>query len=167
MKFLLYVRRLALWGALAACSIFSANAQSTYGGLRGIVTDGQGKSIAVAKVTLTDTGTNLARTTLTSEAGEYNFASVVPGAYKVETEQVGFKTIIGDAEDRCFGVLVNRYDHFRVLHPRQMLDRARDADGHVQLRRNDLAGLAHLIRNVNAPCRPTSPGPSRCSRPLF
>ena len=53
--------------------------------------DGQGKSIAAAKVTLTDTGTNQARTTLTSEAGEYNFASVLPGTYKVETEQVGFK----------------------------------------------------------------------------
>ncbi len=91
MKFLLDVRRLALWGALTACSIFSAYAQSTYGGLRGIVTDGQGKSIAVAKVTLTDTGTNLSRTTLTSESGEYNFASVVPGTYQVETEQVGFK----------------------------------------------------------------------------
>jgi hypothetical protein len=32
----------------------------------------------------------------------------------------------------------------RVLHARQVLDRARDADGDVEIGRHDLAGLAHL-----------------------
>ncbi len=84
------VRALALFGALAA-STFSLHAQSTYGGLRGLVADAQGKSITGAKVTMTDQGTNLTRSTLTNEAGEYNFASVVPASYKIEAEAVGFK----------------------------------------------------------------------------
>ena len=40
--------------------------------------------------------------------------------------------------------VVDRHDHLRVLHTRQMLDRTRDATGNVQLRRHDLARLAHL-----------------------
>ena len=59
-------------------------------------------------------------------------------------EQIGFQTVIGHREDRCFGVLVDRHDHLGVLHARQMLDRSRDAAGNVQLRRHDLARLAHL-----------------------
>ena len=53
-------------------------------------------------------------------------------------------------EDRRFGVLVDRDDRARVLDAGQVLDRARDADREVQLRRNDLAGLADLqiVRGV-------------------
>src|SRR5215469_4483608 len=60
-------------------------------------------------------------------------------------EQVADQPVIGDLEDRRLLVLVDGDDHLRILHTRQMLDRAGDADGDVKLRRNDLAGLADLI----------------------
>src|SRR6185436_7160551 len=50
----------------------------------------------------------------------------------------------GDAEDRRLRVLVDRDDDLAVLHAGQVLDRARDAGGDVELRRDDLAGLADL-----------------------
>src|SRR2546427_1765476 len=43
-----------------------------------------------------------------------------------------------------FRSLVDRHDHLGVLHAGQVLDGARDAQGDVQLRRHDLAGLANL-----------------------
>src|SRR5690606_34948379 len=58
---------------------------------------------------------------------------------------VGDPAVVGDLEDRGVGVLVDRDDHLGVLHPGQVLDGARDADGDVEGRGHDLAGLADLI----------------------
>lgn len=59
-------------------------------------------------------------------------------------EQVRDQAVISHLEDRCFFVLVDRYDHFGVFHTGQVLDRAGDTDRDVQLWRNDFAGLADL-----------------------
>jgi len=66
-------------------------AQSTYGGLRGLVSDPGGAVIANARVTLTNTGTNDARSTLSSGTGEYVFSQVIPAEYTVTVESPGFK----------------------------------------------------------------------------
>ena len=62
----------------------------------------------------------------------------------------GLEAVVGDAEDRRLRVLVDRDDDLRVLHAGQVLDRAADAGGDVELRRDDLAGLADLpvVRRV-------------------
>src|SRR3954447_7316792 len=53
---------------------------------------------------------------------------------------------VGELEDRGVGVLVDRHDVLRGLHPHLVLDRARDPRGQVQLRRDGLARLADLGR---------------------
>ena len=65
-------------------------------------------------------------------------------------EEVGDEAVVGDLEDRRLLVLVDRDDDLGVLHAGQVLDRAGDADGDVQLGRHDLAGLADLpvVRRV-------------------
>ena len=67
-------------------------AQSFQGGLRGAVRDPQGV-VPGATVTLTNEGTNVARTSVSNEVGEYVFTSVVPGTYTVAASLTGFKTI--------------------------------------------------------------------------
>ena len=57
---------------------------------------------------------------------------------------------VGEFEDRRVGVLVDRDDVLRALHPDLVLDRAGDARREVQLRRDRLAGLADL-RRVGVP----------------
>src|SRR6476619_4190962 len=66
------------------------------------------------------------------------------------SEQVLDQAVVGDAEDRRLLVLVDRNDDLRVFHAGKMLDRAADADRDIQLRRDDLAGLADLpvVRRV-------------------
>src|SRR5882762_1772819 len=54
------------------------------------------------------------------------------------------QTVIGDLENRRILILVDRDDHLGILHAREMLDRAGDADGDIELRRYHLAGLADL-----------------------
>ena len=69
----------------------SAQAQSIYGSLRGNIADGQGGVIGGVKVSMLDESTNLSRSTLTNEAGEFSFASVTPATYKLVAEAPGFK----------------------------------------------------------------------------
>ncbi len=59
-------------------------------------------------------------------------------------EQVGHQPVVGNLEDRRLLVLVDGDDDLRILHPRQMLDGAGDADRHIEVRRHHLAGLADL-----------------------
>src|SRR3954465_3145938 len=66
---------------------------------------------------------------------------------------------VGELEDRGVGVLVDRHDVVRALHADLVLDRAGDARGQVELRRDRLAGLADLS-GVGPPA-PVHPGAPR------
>jgi hypothetical protein len=68
-----------------------AKAQTTYGGVRGLVKDTQGAVIAKADVVLTNQETNIVRTSVTTGDGEYSFTSVDPGTYTVTVTYTGFK----------------------------------------------------------------------------
>jgi outer membrane receptor protein involved in Fe transport len=60
--------------------------------LRGTVTDQSGGVLVGAKVTLTNEGTNISRSTATVGDGGYLFALVEVGTYKVTVERSGFRT---------------------------------------------------------------------------
>jgi trimeric autotransporter adhesin len=80
-------------GALLAVLIStSAHGQGFQGGLRGSVKDSGGVLPGV-EVTLTNEGTNINRSTVTNERGEYVFASVEPGTYKLRITLTGYKTV--------------------------------------------------------------------------
>ena len=86
--------RLALWALVAgvfALDPISAFAQSSQGGLRGVVKDEQGVIPGVT-VTLTNEGTNITRETVTNERGEYSFPAVEPATYTVKCSVQGFRS---------------------------------------------------------------------------
>lgn len=67
-------------------------AQTATGGVvSGAVTDPSAAVIAGAKVELVDTATNAARTQQTNAAGQYVFANVPPGEYKITVSMSGFR----------------------------------------------------------------------------
>jgi hypothetical protein len=65
--------------------------QSFQGGVRGRIQDQSGAAVNSAKVTLTDTGTNESRSTLSNDQGEYVFNAVNPSSYSLTVESPGFK----------------------------------------------------------------------------
>ena len=71
----------------------TSQAQSNFGAVRGIVTDGVGASIDKASVTLISDSTKIARTTVSNSAGEYVFSAVDPGTYTVTVVDAGFKKL--------------------------------------------------------------------------
>ena len=60
------------------------------------------------------------------------------------SEEVSNQTEIGNLEDRCFFVFVDRDDDLRVFHTSEVLNRARDTNSDVKLWCNHLAGLTNL-----------------------
>src|SRR5438874_1920449 len=69
-------------------------AQSEVGttGVNGIITDPSGATVAGAKITATNTGTNFVRQTTSTAAGLYSLTNLSVGAYDIKVEMAGFKT---------------------------------------------------------------------------
>src|SRR5699024_7868997 len=68
-----------------------------------------------------------------------------------DVEQIPDDAEVGDLEDRRLRVLVDSDDRLRGLHPGTVLDRPRNTECEVQLRRNGLPRLPHLeLRGVVA-----------------
>jgi len=68
-------------------------AQTNEGRILGTVTDSQGRVVVGAKVVVTNTGTNAARTLQTNYAGDYVASNLQPGLYTITAETSGFKKV--------------------------------------------------------------------------
>ncbi|MPY89653.1 MAG: hypothetical protein GEU99_17245 [Luteitalea sp.] len=68
------------------------HAQATQGVILGSVTDASGASVPGAQVIVKNEGTNLERTMLTNEAGDYRIAGLEVGSYEVDIQSQGFET---------------------------------------------------------------------------
>ena len=66
-------------------------AQSFQGGLRGAIRDNAGSILPGVTLTLINEATNVSRTTVTNDAGEYVFERIDPGKYRVAATFSGFK----------------------------------------------------------------------------
>jgi hypothetical protein len=76
--------------AVLACA-GPAGAQTLTGQLSGTVTDSSGGVLPGATATLVNDLSNDSRTTVTNESGNFVFAAVPPGTYKVSVELAGFQ----------------------------------------------------------------------------
>lgn len=74
----------------------TAQAQGSGGSIVGIVADTQGAGVPGVVVTATETGTNAAQTATTDSRGQYTFANLKDGTYRIETEIKGFKKFSRD-----------------------------------------------------------------------
>jgi len=92
--------------ALLICLVLfaaSTSAQTGTSGISGAVTDQQGRAVAGAKVTITNTGTNATRTTETTAAGVYTFDLLPPADYRLEVEAAGFRKFVADNAKALIG----------------------------------------------------------------
>jgi hypothetical protein len=79
-------------------------AQTSQGRILGTVTDQSGAVVVGAKVSVTNTGTNVTRELATNSAGEYVAPNLNPGTYSVSGQAPGFKK----AESNSVNVEVSR-----------------------------------------------------------
>jgi Carboxypeptidase regulatory-like domain/TonB-dependent Receptor Plug Domain/TonB dependent receptor len=74
---------------LAFCRV--GYSQSTFGTILGTVKDPSGSVVAMATVTLVNTGTNAEHTTVSNSNGSYEFVNVEIGNYKLTVDAPGFQ----------------------------------------------------------------------------
>jgi hypothetical protein len=68
-------------------------AQSTFGEIRGTVTDAANALVQGAKVTATNTATSLQREQQTDDSGNYSFVNMDAGTYNIQIEKASFGTV--------------------------------------------------------------------------
>ena len=83
-------RRVAIGLSLAVVFTVFASAQNTNGRIIGTVTDTQGAAISGAKISVTNTGTNVLSDTVTNNEGYYQVLQLPVGSYTVTVEHAGF-----------------------------------------------------------------------------
>src|SRR5206468_11946074 len=66
--------------------------------------------------------------------------------FRHHLEQIPDNAVVRHLEDRRVSVLVDGHDDLGRAHPREVLDRPRNADRDVQRRADRLAGLSYLVR---------------------
>jgi Carboxypeptidase regulatory-like domain len=90
-----HLRILIYWLAGLACIPIllsgTLKAQNSYGSTVGTITDHSGAVIGGATVTLTNVDTGDKRTETTNGSGDYQFVNLLPGNYRVDVEDTGFK----------------------------------------------------------------------------
>jgi hypothetical protein len=87
---------LAILTALAAISNQPLFGQAFYGSIVGTITDQSGAALRGANVGLTNTGTGERHQGQSGVGGDYQFLNLVPGMYRFEVEQTGFKKATRD-----------------------------------------------------------------------
>lgn len=89
------MRNFCLWAVLLSIVVpIYVAGQTTNATLGGTVSDPSGALIPGVTITATNTGTGIVSTTITNEAGAYQFANLQTGTYKVQGELPGFQTQI-------------------------------------------------------------------------
>jgi Carboxypeptidase regulatory-like domain/TonB dependent receptor-like, beta-barrel len=84
-----------LAGLLVALGCVSvARAQSETGTILGTATDSSGATLAGAKITATNTGTNATQSAVADEAGRYRIPDLPVGNYDMQASQSGFQTVV-------------------------------------------------------------------------
>src|SRR5215471_11152038 len=83
-------------GAALLVSIFLVSipvfSQSSNGTISGTIADASGAVVPGVTVTATNNATGIVTTVLSNDAGVYNFASLLPGTYKISAALPGFQT---------------------------------------------------------------------------
>src|SRR5437879_9467367 len=78
--------------SIAVLGVLPALAQ-TQASISGVIHDSTGAVIPGVTVTVTNPATNFVRSSISNEAGVYNFPVLQPGKYKIKVELPGFRSI--------------------------------------------------------------------------
>src|SRR5947208_6245584 len=80
------------FGVLCLSISLNAFGQSSNATVSGTVGDATGAVLPGVEITATNNATGVVTAVLSNEAGAYNFASLLPGVYKVSASLQGFQT---------------------------------------------------------------------------
>jgi hypothetical protein len=121
----------------------TAPAQTFTGSITGTVTDPAGAVVPAASLTLTNLDTNEIRKQVSDESGEYTFAAVPPGRYRLTLEHPGFKRFVQEP-------IEIRVQQFLSLDPALEVGQANqtvEVSGQVALLDAATSSLSQVVEN--------------------
>src|SRR5712692_4473293 len=134
-----------------ACSLavlltcIGARAQSVNATMVGTICDVSSAAIPQAKVTVTNKGTNVARTVTGNERGDYTITNLAPGFYQVVAEHEGFRrTVVAEIE-----LLVNQTARLDLVLQVGAVSETVEVSGAGQLVESETSSIGQVIeRNL-------------------
>ncbi len=100
----------------------SAQSQANTGTIEGTVTDPAGQFISDAKVTLTNTGTNLERKLSTDSQGRFRGLLLPLGSYQITVEATGFGSLVRQGLDLAVGQTITLALQVNLSNVQQKVD---------------------------------------------
>jgi hypothetical protein len=100
--------------AVLAVPVSRLHAQSVYGSIVGTVTDASGAVVPGATITVTNLGTNDAKSIKTDASGNFNATNLQPADYKVSAEKTNFKRFVRQPITVAVGATVRADVAFQV-----------------------------------------------------
>ena len=88
--------RIGIFLAVIPLVTLILNGQTFYGSVVGTISDQSGGALTGASVTLTNVATGERRQAQSGSGGDYQFLNLVPGTYRLQVEQSGFKKATRD-----------------------------------------------------------------------
>src|SRR5437016_7340611 len=79
--------------SLVSCAIFATAQTSTTGAIVGVITDPSGAIVPKAEIQLVNVDTNAADRALSNDGGQFVFAGLQPGHYRITVKMAGFRTV--------------------------------------------------------------------------
>ena len=152
---------------------FTQSRKSRLARLVGSVRDDTGGGVPGATVTATETRTNITRTALSNESGNYSFNNLPPGVYRVDGELVGFKKFSREGVE----VSVNTTVRVEIVLAVGQLEESVIVTGEAPMLQTDRTDTGRIIESTQITQMPlgfnrnfqalliTVPGASRPFRP--
>jgi hypothetical protein len=120
-------------------------AQSVNATMVGTIFDVSSAAIPQAKVTVTNTGTNVARTVTANERGDYTITNLAPGFYQLVAEHEGFRRTVA----REIELLVNQTARLDVVLQVGAVSETVEVSGAGQLVESETSSIGQVIeRNL-------------------
>lgn len=91
------MRKTFVLGAFLLMLLALPSFGQTFGDISGLVTDSSGAAVVGANVAATNPQTNVTRTTISNNTGNYSFPSMPPGLYDIKAEKQGFQSTVRTA----------------------------------------------------------------------
>src|SRR4029450_7887634 len=86
----MFARRLELFVSLVLLAVSTAQSQSTFATVTGVITDAQGTAVPNAKILATHERTNYRYNGASNDSGQYTLANLLDGVYTVRVSAPGF-----------------------------------------------------------------------------